>query len=729
MALYTIPASSNGRLVGWPAGTWASIWGGTQGKVYGPTETNPDNLSAPMTTKTVSDWLFRSYMDFDLTPYTAADFDEVTEANIYVYIPGAGVANPNTQGITAANAVNITKGVWTNLPPQYPADWTPQNTETTIQGSLTSTPSLGGYAAIPFNSTGLTWLGTMAGQNLKICLRFTRDIDNNPWLPPATAVMWHYLTQESGKGPYIEFTGYSSNRIYVFLGDYDDPTKYELTDPDDAKVFAARTERGWDEELQQASTGIAEITCDNHLGDFSPENTGGAYYGDLALGKYITVYEKYNGTIYRHFKGRITKITPHAEWDNQVAYILAADGMDDLAELEINTQLRTNTDTGTLIGDILDAAGWPAGDRDIDSGIDTLNLGWFHKIKALVAIRILENIELGRFHITPTGDARWENRHARLAGDGLVSQHDFEDTAVELPYEWSKSQVKNRVLVRGRRYFIGGVQLFSGYDMGEIDDELIWSAQSGDTGAPLISKSGSLELWAEFNVPLESYDSLVKGTHWNANTEPDKTGDDVSDNITLTQTQYGQSIRLLFENSGDQDAYLVEPDSPPAGAPSDRTALVYGVLYSLEPMAILKEDTTSQDDYGKRGLELDVPFKSNPNDVEAQASFLLSKYKDAVPRAISVRHTARTAWPDDTIRVQCLVRDISDRITLKSTLLGIDQDYYINKVIQDYVFLEAGIVHETTWIIERALGTAEGVWWLLGVTDFGELGETAKLGF
>jgi len=568
---------------------------------------------------------------------------------------------------------------------------------------------------------------------------FTVQIDNDGTIQTATQDEVTFDAVRCQDSSVLRI-GTSKSYIIAYIGPDDDGWLATMTALPDAlvitlagldvtsKTLAVRTERGQDSELAQATAGVCELVCDNQNGDFSPENAAGLYYGTLALGKVIEVYEDYGGVRYRHFTGRIEKITPHGETENLVAFITALDGMNDLAQLEINTVLRSDTESGTLVGDILDAAAWAAGDRDIDTGVDTLQLGWFHKLKALAALRILEQIELGRFYITPAGVATWENRHARLTGAGLVSQHDFEDTPVELAYEWSKKLVYNQVVVRGRRYFIGGVQLVSGYDMGTIEDELIWSAHTGDSGAPLISKQGSLVLWAEFGSPLQSYDSLAQGTHWNANTEPDKTGNDVSDNITLVQTQYGQSVKLKFSNAGNQSAYLVVPDTPPLGAPTGRTALVYGVLYSVEVMAIAEEDTDSQDDYGKRGLNLDVPFKSNPNDIQAQAQFLLAKYDDAVPRAISVRHTARTAWPDTTIRVQCLSRDISDRITLKSTKLGVDTDYYINKIIQEYLLNEGGFVHETTWIIERALGDAEGVFWLLGLAGFGELSETTRLG-
>lgn len=514
------------------------------------------------------------------------------------------------------------------------------------------------------------------------------------------------------------------DRIYVYLEDK------ELTAPTNTGlrgVLSAHTEIGWDDELSQASAGVCQLVVDNHLGDYSPENAGGFFYGDLALGKDITVFEVYKGVRYNHFKGTVESITPHAEKDNQVAFIQAVDGMDELNQLEINTVLRTDTDSGVLVGDILDAAGWTAA-RDIDTGVDTLQLGWFHKTKALAALRMLEAIENGRFYIDPTGTAIWENRHARLLGDGLVSQHDFEDTMVELGYEYSKRLVYNQFTVRGRRYFVGGATLWSGYDLAVIEDELIYSAHTGDVAAPYIPQNSSLTIRAEFGAPLATYDTIVVDTHWNANTSPDKTGTDVSANISLVQTQYGQSIKMVFTNSGNQGAYLVVPDSPPVGAPSNRTILIYGVLYAEEVMAITEEDAANPYVI-KKSLEIDAKFKSNPNDILSYAQYLKARYKNAVPRAVSARHIARAAWPDDTIRIQCLTRHISDRITMKSTLLAFDTDYFINKVVQDYLINQGGFEHETTWSVERVEGGYEGVYWILGVAGYSELGETTVLGF
>lgn len=514
------------------------------------------------------------------------------------------------------------------------------------------------------------------------------------------------------------------NQAGIWLGDEDDWFQLEIT----AYVLGAISEIGWDDELSEATAGIATLTLDNHLGYFSPDNTDSPFFGYLYEGARITIREIYKTILYPVFTGRIDRINPHSEPENAICYVQVLDGMDDMAGTTISTALFEDTNAGELMAAVLDEAAWPAGRRDIDTGIDDLTLGWFHKQLALRSIRTLETIEMGRAWVKPNGNFRFENRHARITGDGLISQATFDDTMVEFTPEYSKRLVKNDIQVTGRRYFAGGVQLFSGYDMATIDSDLIWSAHAGDDAAPYIPQASTVVMWAEFNAPLASYTALVQGTNWNANTEADGTGTDASASITIEERQYGQAIRLTITNAGSVGVYLTPPDSPLLGAPTDRTLLVYGALYSVENITFIEEDTASQGTYGKRSLPVDTPFKANPYDLLAYAQFLKERRAAPVP-TISAKFVARTAWPDDTIYIATLALHISDRITASSALLGINGDFYINKVVQEYVHNEAGFVRETTWTLEAAEGSAEGVYWLLGVAGFGELGETTRLGF
>jgi hypothetical protein len=574
-----------------------------------------------------------------------------------------------------------------------------------------------GQAIWDFNDDGIKYVQDALINNggiIRICMReSTYDAgDTQPAYPG---------TDKTSKIQFDSADGSPAPELRLTYIGGNDVTEY---------ILGARSERGRDEELGQAQTGVLDLTCDNFIGAFNPENTSSPLYGLLDLGVVVTLYEDYEGNRYNHFTGKIDRIIPHDEPHAAIAVIKVLDGMDDLAGTEVVTPMRTDTDVGVLVNDVLDAAEWPSANRDIDSGIDTLQLGWFHRIKALDALRELERVEFGYIYMDVDGKVVFENRHHRVTGDGLVSQHDFEDTAIDIGYEFSKRFLRNEITVKGKRYFVGGTMILPGYELGETEDELIWSSHAGDEGAPYIPQNSTVTVWADMSSPIYSYNTLVRGEHWDANTAADKTGTDLGANVSIAETQYGQTIKLAITNNNAEGVYIVVPDSPPLGAPENRTLLVYGTLYMLEDYSITEKDQDSIDQYGKRNLTIDTKFKANPNDILAYAQYLLAKYKNPVPLAIHVDHEAMTGWPDDTIKLQCLSRRISDRITIKSTLLNIDQDYYINKVIQEYTRFEGAFAQKTTWLVERTIGgMAEGRYWLLGVVDYGELGENTILGF
>ena len=520
---------------------------------------------------------------------------------------------------------------------------------------------------------------------------------------------------ETFYGTDITFPGPSYPGIW--LGTEDDPFQMEIT----ATVLGARVERGRDEELGHAAAGIAELTCDNEGGDYSPERTDGLYYTYLYLGAYLTIVDTHNDILYPMFSGKIETIEPHPEPDNRTAYILAVDGSDDLEGSEIETPLRVDTDEAVLVDDILDAAGWHVAKREIGAGVDTLQLGWFHEVYALPSLQDLEDSTRGFFFVKPDGAnagvAVWQNRHYRVTGARLISQYTFNESAVEVSYKWSKRDVRNWIKVTGYQY--------QEWD----DDSFIWYAPCNFSGAPVVPAGATIHVWASLAGPRSSSDALVKGTHWNANTAYDKTGDDVSDDITVTPTYYGQAIDFAIANAGDLDAYLVVPNSPPAGAPGDGTLLVHGKLYEEATFSVIEEDGPSQTKYGKRTLSIDAKFKSNYNDILSYAQYLLERGREAFPVPIAIVFNAWTDYPDDTLKIQALSRAISDRVTFVSSHLGVNKDYYIDKIIQEYVAQEGSWVHMCTFVLSRAEGQAEGQYWILGVVGFSELGETTRLGF
>lgn len=506
----------------------------------------------------------------------------------------------------------------------------------------------------------------------------------------------------------------------VSIDQKDDGVYVELAGTEvQSQAYGIRIERGRETELGYAPAGVAELTMDNSEGDFSPENSGGAYYGTLDLGNSIYIYEVYGGVTYDLFTGQIEKIVPQdvAGDGGAQAFILCTDGMDDLNATPVETVLRTSVKAGQLIEDILDDAVAFVSSRDIDTGITTFDVAFFSGKNALPQIRSVEDQERGRFYIDVDGDAQFEDRHHRILNH-RTSEYDFGTKLRAISYEWSKRDLANFVKIVGTKY------------TEDATTEYLWGTEAGVAAtAVIVPANGSVTIWAIFSQVLSSFTALgAGGTYWNTNTEVDKSGTDTTASVSVAATQYGKAIKMVFTSTFNADSYLVVPDSPPAAADANRTAIVMGKFYQEDVIQHIEEDSTSQTAYGKKGLPITAPFMSDPDELLTLAVFLIARHKNPQPMAIRVTIHARTDWPTDDILKQALARKISDRVTLASTLLGFDQDFYIEKVIHDYKQFEGKFNLDVTWVCSRA-SEQDSLTWLLEIAGFGELEETTYLSY
>lgn len=89
--------------------------------------------------------------------------------------------------------------------------------------------------------------------------------------------------------------------------------------------------------------------------------------------------------------------------------------------------------TGTRVGRILDAAGWPTADRNLDAGSSTLqpvDLG----TNALDALQDVEQTEFGALFVTAAGLVRFIGRQALQQAPYTTSQGTFGDFGAELEF-------------------------------------------------------------------------------------------------------------------------------------------------------------------------------------------------------------------------------------------------------------------------------------------------------
>ena len=396
--------------------------------------------------------------------------------------------------------------------------------------------------------------------------------------------------------------------------------------------------------------------------------------------------------IYDLFYGYIESITPHPDPASQDCYISAIDGLDYLARHELDTVLYKDTLTGTLVTNILDASAWSASLRDIDAGQDIVPFAFWNKVKARFALGDIEDSELSFIIIDGAGKLRYEDRHHRYSATHQTSQATFDDTMVDIAYEFSARNIFNEV-----RATVTPWNLES--------EATLWTLEE----IPSIPAGETLTWWGDASVDgipvfVDAWVTPASSTDYTANSQSDGGGVDKTSDITIVTTKFANSIKLAITNDDSQAVFIT-------------SLKARGTYYNdLTKVSRKSEDSTSQTAYQKRTLALDGKYLTNADTAQDFCDYGIARFKD--PQAeVVITLVNKNA----TNLTQILSREISDRITAKNTELGLDSDFFINKM--EHEITEGGKRHLCRWYLVDA---SNEDFWSLG---FSELGTGTKLGY
>ena len=192
-------------------------------------------------------------------------------------------------------------------------------------------------------------------------------------------------------------------------------------------------------ELDRTEAGVGSVTLDNADRELDPANEASTYWPDvkpmvrcrLIADTYSDVYsDTYDGT--QVFEGFIEGWRP--VWPGQtdsVVQVPIVDGFKLLSQARTSAAYTEET-SGSRIGNLLDAAGWPASTRDLDTGQSDVQAYTESDRTVLSAIKEAATTEDGVFLIAPDGTATFRDRNSRILN--LTSEVTFGDGAGELPY-------------------------------------------------------------------------------------------------------------------------------------------------------------------------------------------------------------------------------------------------------------------------------------------------------
>jgi len=186
------------------------------------------------------------------------------------------------------------------------------------------------------------------------------------------------------------------------------------------QVNYVKTARGRNALSDEFQTGQLTLRIVDQNGDFNPENPSGPYFELLTPMKKVQISATYSGVTYPIFSGFITSYVNSQPKDaTEVAYttITAVDAQ----RLAQNAQISTVTGatagdlSGTRINQILNQISWPATQRDVDTGLTTMQADPGTNRTSLSALQTVANSEYGAVYVDASGNFVFQDRSVTVS--------------------------------------------------------------------------------------------------------------------------------------------------------------------------------------------------------------------------------------------------------------------------------------------------------------------------
>ena len=203
-------------------------------------------------------------------------------------------------------------------------------------------------------------------------------------------------------------------------------------------VDSIKTTRGRTALSDVFQTGTMSLRIIDQTGAFNPMNPSSPYYNLLTPMRKVTITATYGTTTYPIFAGYITSYDTTTPKDvGEVVYttIQAVDGFRLFQNAQITSVASTSAGqtTGTRIGKILDAVGWPSGMRDIDSGLTTVQSDPATLRTSLGAMQTVTSTEYGSLYMDAFGNLVFQDR-ALTSSSVAGTSVDFNDNGTGISY-------------------------------------------------------------------------------------------------------------------------------------------------------------------------------------------------------------------------------------------------------------------------------------------------------
>ena len=455
------------------------------------------------------------------------------------------------------------------------------------------------------------------------------------------------------------------SQSHGYGGPLEDVTSY-LTD-DDLTVTTGRDTSQAASSLPAGTLGF-QITEKTQPGafQFAPEQNSGTLAGLIVPGVSATFDTTLAGATTTLFTGVLDDYTYEPDARTLTGTVRDAWGLPSAEKL--STMVYQGLRTGDLIHVVLNAIGWPLDKRSIDYGATVVPFWWEEGTDAATAIQKLVDsegppaiayVEAGVFffrdrhhRITLAASTTSQALFSSVYPPGSGPSTDFKILAGSFSYKHGRANLINTATFSVDRRTIG-------------DLAPVWSAQSG-VGVPA---GQTVQITITATDPFVNAQTPIPATTFDDQGNP-LTGDYVLaygsvGSISLSRTA-GQSLILTIVGGG-VDAFFsflqIRANPIPVGSTVQVTA----------------SDSGSVASKGTLTWPNQLPW-AGEYDALAIARTVVSTYAVARPVLVFDIDATMTNGSGVAYMTQFVSRAISDRITVRHDLVGLSEDFFIEKI-------------------------------------------------
>lgn len=463
-----------------------------------------------------------------------------------------------------------------------------------------------------------------------------------------------------------------------YTGTLEDVTSYVLDEPEIVASWGRTEPRA----TEDAAAGSMSFALRNDGRQFSPENTSSPIAGHVLPGTPVRfqVTNPADGTVTTVFKGPIDtfEVDPGAPARDFTA--TCSDGWGTPGDTKLSTAVFRGQRTGDLITVILDAIGWPGnpGDRSIDAGATVVPYWWVDGVDAQTAILDLVHSEgPPACAWVQNGTFCFRDRHHRVTlPQSLTSQGtythtipagavpgDFKILRDSFSYDYGMDHIVNTATLEVTP-LVPDVQ------------QVVWSTDSpvslaANESTTLVIRTD--DPFLDLQTPSAAVTYLDDG---NVLTSDYHIAGPGSVSFAVSRTS-GQSA-LLTLTAGVNGCYLDQ------GLKVRATPLKTGAA-----RLFTASDPVSQGRYGNADWGGSAPW-AYFYDAQAIADRVVTIYSQPRP---SVTFEVDGAISDATLS-RVLNTQLSDRITVRNDELGLNGDFFVEKLT--HAVKKLGVRHRLT---------------------------------